>query len=91
MRNEPTKLGIRSYIFPWPVSSPNLAPFEAPLKKIKPNITHHNPYPTMVPGLHYPILEKWESLTSEVIANYTEAVPERIHDFLAARGGHIKW
>ena len=45
----------------------------------------------MVPGLHYPILEKWESLTSEVIANYTESVPERIHDFLAARGGHIKW
>jgi len=90
-RNELTRLGIGSYIFPWPASSPDMSPIEEVWKRMKRNITRRNPRPTTVPELRHAILEEWESLTPEVIANYTESVPERIHDLLGARGGHTKW
>ena len=58
---------------------------------MKRNITRRNPRPTTVPELRCAILEEWESLTPEVIASYTESLPERIHDLIEARGGHTKW
>jgi len=57
---------------------------------MKRNITSRNPRPTTVPELRHAILEEWKSLTSKVIANYNESVPERIHNLLAARGADIQ-
>jgi len=68
-----------------------MSPIEEVWKRMKLNITRRNPRHNTVPELRHAILEEWESRTPEVVANYTESVPERIHDLLTARGGHTKW
>ncbi|KAG0138305.1 hypothetical protein HOY82DRAFT_476486 [Tuber indicum] len=80
-----------SYIFPWPACSHNMSPIEEDWKRMKQNITRHNPHPTTISELRQAILEEWDNLTPATIANYTMSVPEQIQDLIIVRCSHTKW
>ena len=85
------QIGIGPYVFPWPVSSPDMLPIEEVWKRIKRKITRHNPRPTTVPDLQQAILEEWNALSPEIISGYTSSIPDRVHDLISVQGGHTKW
>ena len=82
------ELGMSSYIFPWPASSPDMSPMEGVWRLLKHRIQDRHPRPVTIPALYFAIQEKWDSITSDEILNLTSSVPERVEEVLLNHGGH---
>ena len=85
------ELGMSSYIFPWPASSPDMSPIEGVWRLLKRRIQNRHPRPVTVPALYSAIQEEWDSITPDEILNLTSSVPERVEELLLNHGGHTSW
>ncbi|KZV60289.1 hypothetical protein PENSPDRAFT_547126, partial [Peniophora sp. CONT] len=77
--------------FPHTANSPQISPIENVWQMLKSRIAK-------IPGAHGSMDKLWEAaqkvwseLTEEDIRKYTSSMPQRVHDLIAASGGHIDY
>ena len=93
-----TKLTIQEFnersIFPifWPAFSPNLNPIETLWNRMKDWIAWN--YLNRKASYHQlrtQVIEAWQAIGEETLAELIATMPQRCRDVIAANGSHTKW
>lgn len=78
-------------LFVWSPSSPDFNPIENICRLLKTRLNARNPRPKGKEEVRSAILDEWEQISEEEILKFVDIMPQRIHAFIAAEGGHTRW
>lgn len=77
--------------FQWPARSPDLNPIEHVWDILGRRIRKREPAPETIPSLQIALLEEWNNISQEKIANCVQSLPRRMRDVIRARGGNTRY
>ena len=80
------EVGIR--VLPWPARSPDMNPIEHVWDMLERRVKTRFPLPETLQELSLALLEEWEHIPQEAIANLIQGMPRRMNSLIQARGGN---